>query len=86
MVVIGAASRRDLIRSLPKVYDGTHIDLDAVTVLQGRVVEISGTPTVPVGGDGEPLGRLPATADVADGRAQPARIEVLPGILSLLAP
>lgn len=86
VVVIGAASRWDLIRSMSKVYDGTHVDHDEVTVLQGRVVEISGAPTVPMGGDGEPLGRLPASPDVAVGRTQPARIEVLPQTLSLLTP
>src|SRR5690606_35907436 len=31
VVVIEAARRLDLIRSLPKVYDGSHVDLDEVT-------------------------------------------------------
>ena len=81
VVVIEAASRWELIRSLPKVYDGGHIDLPEVTVLTGRRVEIAAdarTP-VPVGGDGEPLGTLPGLD------AGPAVVEVLPGALSILA-
>ncbi|NHA01138.1 YegS/Rv2252/BmrU family lipid kinase [Nocardioides sp. W3-2-3] len=65
VVVIEAAGRLDLIRSLPKVYDGGHVALDEVTVLTGRRVTLSGTyaggAAVPVGADGEALGPLPAT-------------------------
>ena len=59
VVVIEAASKRELIRSLPKVYDGRHVDLPEVTVLTGARVEISADARwpVPVGADGEPLGR-----------------------------
>jgi YegS/Rv2252/BmrU family lipid kinase len=80
VVVIAAGSRGRLIRAMPKVYDGRHVDLDEVTVLRGRVIEISGTPSVPMGGDGEPVGRLPGLTD------PPARIEVLPGALHVLLP
>ncbi len=79
VVVIEAASRWELIRSLPKVYDGGHVALPEVTVLTGRRVEVaadSRTP-VPVGGDGEPLGVLPGLG------AAPAVVEVLPGALSI---
>jgi len=81
VVVIEAASRWELIRSLPKVYDGRHVALPEVTVLTGRRVEVSAdarTP-VPVGGDGEPLGVLPGLGDA------PALVEVLPATLSILA-
>lgn len=80
VVVIAAASRRALVRSLPTVYDGRHVDLDEVTVLRGRRVELAaeaGRP-VPVGGDGEPIGVLP-------GPEAPAVVEVLPGALTVLA-
>ena len=53
VVVIGAAGRLDLIRSLPKVYDGSHVALPEVQVLRARHVEMSVTaapaPGVPVG-------------------------------------
>ena len=81
VVVIEAASRWELIRSLPKVYDGATSTCDEVTVLTGRRIEVaadSRTP-VPVGGDGEPLGVLPGLD------AEPAVVEVLPGALSILA-
>lgn len=80
VVVIEAASRRGLIRALPKVYDGTHVDLPEVHVLRGRSVQVSGTPGAPMGGDGEPVGRLPEDATA------PARLDVAPGALSVLLP
>ncbi len=80
VVVIEAASRRGLLKALPKVYDGAHVDLPEVHVLRGRSVTVSGSPGVPIGGDGEPLGHLPALAD------PPARIDVLPGALNVLLP
>jgi diacylglycerol kinase (ATP) len=80
VVVIEAASRWEMIRSLPKVYDGRHVDLPQVTVLRGKRVEIAADSRspVPVGGDGEPLGVLPPL----DG--SPALIDVVPGALSVL--
>jgi diacylglycerol kinase (ATP) len=85
VVVIEAASKLALVRSLPKVYDGSHVALPEVTVLRGRRVELaadprSGSAGVPVGGDGEPLGALPGLA------GSPAVAEVLPGVLRVLAP
>ena len=41
VVVIEAAGRLDLIRSLPKVYDGRHVALPEVTVLTGRRIELA---------------------------------------------
>ena len=81
VVVIGAASRRDLVRSLPRVYDGSHVGLPEVTVLRGARVELAAearTP-VPVGGDGEPLGVLPGFGE------GPWVVEVRPAALRVLA-
>lgn len=80
VVVIEASSRPALVRALPTVYDGAHVDRPEVTVLTGKRVEISGRARspIPVGGDGEPLGTLPGLGD------EPAVVEVLPGALSLL--
>ena len=80
VVVIGAAGRLDLIRSLPKVYDGAHVALPEVRVLRARQVEVavSDTPRlgVPVGADGEPLPALhPGSCLTAS---------ILPGALQLL--
>lgn len=80
VVVIEAASRVDLVRSLPKVYDGGHVALPEVTVLTGHRVEVRGTARggIAVGADGEPLGDLPALDDA------PAVVEVLPAALPVL--
>lgn len=82
IVVIEAASRVALMRALPSVYGGGHVDRAEVRVLTGRRVELSGDARspIPVGGDGERLGALP-------GREQaPAVAEVRPGALTVLAP
>lgn len=81
IVVIEAASRRGLMRSLPKVYDGAHVELDEVHVFTGRSVTIAATSRrpVPVGGDGEGLGVLPSDA------SSPATISVRPGALTVIA-
>jgi diacylglycerol kinase (ATP) len=81
VIVIEAAGRLALMRSLPKVYDGAHVHLPEVTVLSGKRVEVRGSSRspIPVGGDGEPLGSLPPLD------AAPATVEILPGALSVLA-
>lgn len=76
IVVIAAAGKLDLIRSLPKVYDGSHVALDEVTVLRGREITLAMERPVAVGGDGEPLGVLRP--------GEPWTIRVLPAALSLL--
>jgi YegS/Rv2252/BmrU family lipid kinase len=82
VIVIEAASRSGLIRSLPQVYDGSHVALDEVTVLTGRRVGLSGRhrggAAVPVGADGEALGTLPADA------GDPLTVELLPGAVRML--
>ncbi len=82
VIVIEAAGRLDLIRALPKVYDGGHVDLDEVKVLTGRRVTLSGTHagggTVPVGADGEALGPLPVAG-------APLTVELLPEALRIIA-
>ena len=81
VVVIEAASRIALMRALPSVYDGSHVERDEVHVLTGRRVELSGRgrAPIPVGGDGEPLGVLPDLGE------EPAVAQVRPGALNVLA-
>lgn len=78
VVVLGATSRRAMIRSFPKVYSGAHVDLDEVTVLTGTRVEISAAPAVAMGGDGEPLGSTPVSTSA------PAVIEVAASAVKIL--
>ena len=81
VVVIEAASRIALMRALPSVYDGSHVERDEVHVLTGRRIELSGRGRgpIPVGGDGEPLGALPDLGE------EPAVAQVRPGALTVLA-
>lgn len=76
VVVIAAAGRLDLIRSLPKVYDGSHVDLPEVTIHRARDVRIElRDSTVAVGADGEPLTVLrPGSSLTAQVRSGALRI------------
>jgi len=82
VVVIEAASRPELMRALPSVYDGAHVRRPEVSVLTGRRVELrgSGRDGIPVGGDGEPLGVLPGLE-----AAEAAVVDVHPGALTVIA-
>jgi YegS/Rv2252/BmrU family lipid kinase len=74
VVVVAGLSRQELFAKLYRIYRGTHLKDPAVRAYRGRVIEAFGPPEVRLEVDGEPLGALPA------------RIEVLDGALSLLAP
>ncbi len=83
VIVIEAAGRVDLIRALPKVYDGAHVALDEVKVLRGTRVTVSGRyagtgGTVPVGADGEALGELPGAGE------EPLTVDIRPGAVKIL--
>nr|WP_253945403.1 hypothetical protein [Nocardioides sp. zg-DK7169] len=79
VVVIEAASRTGLIRALPTVYAGGHVERPEVTLLTGRRVELTLTSPTPVqvSADGEPLGTLTAPDRLC--------VEVLPAALQVLA-
>ena len=75
VVVVRALSRPALLAKLRKIYAGTHLSDPAVRHARGRVVEADAPPgLVPLELDGEPLGTLPA------------RLEVLPAALRVVAP
>ena len=74
VVVVRAASKFRLIRSLPKLYDGTHVELDDVLVLRGTEVRVSSANPVTAYGDGERRAPLPGRATV-----RPAALQVLVG-------
>ena len=72
VVVVRATSRLRLIRSLPKLYDGTHVSLPEVVVVRGREVSVSAREPLVAYGDGERLGPLPVTAGI-----RPSALRVL---------
>lgn len=67
VVVIPATSRWRLLRSLPSLYDGTHVQLPDLLTLRGTTVTVAAVSPVVAYGDGERLGPLPVTASVRPG-------------------
>jgi diacylglycerol kinase (ATP) len=61
VVVVGPVSRRELVRTRPRLAAGTHVGHPAVTVLRGREVALSG-PGLSTYADGEPICALPAVS------------------------
>ncbi|RRD04877.1 diacylglycerol kinase family lipid kinase [Arachnia propionica] len=66
VTVVGAVSRTTLLRLLPSMYSGGFVRHPAVEQLRARRVEIAGEGLF-VMGDGEELGPVPVTAEVAPG-------------------
>jgi len=73
VTVVGAAHRRDLLRILPRLRTGRHLDHPAVSTLRARSVRLSGLNHWVAYADGERQARLPLT------------VRCLPGALTVLA-
>jgi diacylglycerol kinase (ATP) len=71
ITVVGATSRLELMRTKPRLTNGTHVDHPMVSVFRAARVELS-SPGVTTYADGEPVAPLPAVA------------ECVPGALSVL--
>lgn len=72
--VIGDVSKPDLIRTFPKVFRGRHVAHPKVRMHRARVAAVDADRPLQVFADGEHVGTTPA------------RFEVLPGVLSVVAP
>lgn len=72
IVMLNNAGRIKMLKSFPKIFEGTHINIDNVKVLQARKAEITGEKKMPILVDGEVIGFTPLSA------------EVLPGALEVL--
>ncbi|HEX3779163.1 MAG TPA: YegS/Rv2252/BmrU family lipid kinase [Pseudonocardiaceae bacterium] len=72
VTVVGAAHRRDLLRILPRLRSGRHLDHPAVSTLRARSVRLSGLNHWVAYADGERQARLPLTV-----RCQPAALTIL---------
>jgi YegS/Rv2252/BmrU family lipid kinase len=66
VTVVGAISRLQLMRTKPRLTEGTHVDHPAVAVFRASRVELS-SPGVSTYADGEPLAPLPAVAECVAG-------------------
>jgi diacylglycerol kinase (ATP) len=62
--VIQELPKWQFVTTFPKVFSGKHVDHPAVTMLQGKEIEISAERAFQVYADGEPVGHLPATFSV----------------------
>ncbi|MCL2780974.1 MAG: YegS/Rv2252/BmrU family lipid kinase [Actinomycetia bacterium] len=78
VVTIEVRSRRALMTSLPKVYDGRHVELPQVHVTRGRRIAINASARTKMGGDGELLGEVPPLDATA------ALVEVLPAAVRVI--
>ena len=74
VVLTGRTRKLHFLANLPKVFKGTHVENDEVTVVRGSEVEVSADRDFEVYADGEHLSDLPA------------KIRVLPGALRVIAP
>lgn len=64
VVLVRLAGRLRLLRLLPRVYRGTHAGVPEVTMRRVRSVRLA-APGVTAYADGDPIGALPLTVDVA---------------------
>jgi diacylglycerol kinase (ATP) len=62
--VIKKMSKVTFAKSIPKVYEGTHLELPTVEIFRTKEINIECNTKLDVYGDGEYLGRLPATFKV----------------------
>jgi YegS/Rv2252/BmrU family lipid kinase len=73
VLIIGDMSKPDLLRSLPRIYKGTHLTHPKVTMKKAREIEVSSrSGRMQLQADGELLGEVPA------------RFRVLPSALNVI--
>jgi YegS/Rv2252/BmrU family lipid kinase len=74
VVMVGEGGKLRFVGNLPKVFKGTHVELDEVRVFRAPHLELSASRPIPVYADGEHLTDLPAA------------LRVLPRALSVIVP
>jgi YegS/Rv2252/BmrU family lipid kinase len=70
LVVVGDYSRMEVLTKLARLFDGSHLELEAVTgatVRKLAAVPVEADAVIPIELDGETPGRLPATFEVLPG-------------------
>jgi YegS/Rv2252/BmrU family lipid kinase len=65
VILSGATSKLHFLRSLPKVFKGTHLEEPTVHCFRGATVEVSADRPFTMYADGDPLADLPATVRVS---------------------
>jgi YegS/Rv2252/BmrU family lipid kinase len=74
VLLIGDITKRDLVRTLPKIYRGTHLPHPKAELLRGAVVTVDSEQPLPIQLDGEQPGTTPV------------RFELVPKALRLRVP
>jgi YegS/Rv2252/BmrU family lipid kinase len=74
IVTVGDGSKLRFVGNLPKVFKGTHVEEEQVTVFRAQHLELTASKPFPVYADGEHLSDLPAS------------LRVLPHALSVIVP
>ena len=72
VMIIDDLTKPDLLRSLPRIYKGTHLTHPKVTLMRAREVEIRPSQKMAIQADGELLGEAPV------------RFSILPAMLTLV--
>jgi diacylglycerol kinase family enzyme len=72
VVLCSASGVLRFLRILTRIFKGTHVELDTITVLRATSVRISADRPFTIYADGDPIGELPATI-----RAVPHALKVL---------
>jgi YegS/Rv2252/BmrU family lipid kinase len=67
VLLIGDITKRDLVRTLPKIYRGTHLPHPKAELLRGATVSVEADVPLPVELDGEQPGTTPVRFDVVPG-------------------
>jgi YegS/Rv2252/BmrU family lipid kinase len=74
VVLIEDGSKLSFLRSLPKVFSGAHVELESVTILRAREIEVHADRPFAMYADGDPIAQLPVT------------VRVLPAAINVIAP
>ncbi len=61
LIIVGDVSKSELLRIVPKAYDGRHIGLPRITEKQARAIKVECNERILVEADGEILGECPAS-------------------------
>jgi len=72
VMIVGDLSKPDLLRSLPRIYKGTHLTHPKVTMKRAKEIEIRSAQPMQLQADGELPGQVPA------------RFRILPSVLKVI--
>jgi YegS/Rv2252/BmrU family lipid kinase len=67
VLLIGDVTKADFVRTVPKIYRGTHLSHPKVEVVRSSRVRVDATEPLPIELDGEQVGTTPATFEIVPG-------------------